>query len=467
MKIDYDEALNCVNTYSRPSELKITDIRTADVVDSPAQTSFIKIYTNQGICGFGEVRDGASKLYALMLKGRLLGENPCNIDYLFRRIKQFGNHSRQAGGVCGIELALWDLAGKAYGVPVYQMLGGKFRDKAPSYYDTPIDTSVYRNGMDFDEVYDGKKAGEEILRHVKDGWAFYKLGNLEGLLYDSGTVSFQTNFYEDMKEARSLPEKLKNGPDRLAYYASRNREYYYADMEPSRKGIRYTEATLDRAEKFVKDIRSVIGNDIQFAFDHVGHMGVKDAIRLARRLEKYNIAWLEDVFPWFRTEQYAKLARATTTPICTGEDFYLKESVEPLLASGGVDIVHPDILSAGGIMETKKIGEMAQKYGVKMAIHMCEGPVAYMAAGHIGVATNNFLAIETIQDLRDWWKDIAVSNPRRIYENGGVTPSEQPGLGIMDLNDEVLREHVDPRYPEIWKPTDEWNEEYSVDRHWC
>ena len=91
----------------------------------------IRIDTNQGIYGLGEVRDGASKNYALMLKSRLLGENPCNVDKLFRKIKQFGGHARQAGGVCGVEMALWDLAGKAYNVPVYQMLGGKFRDRDP------------------------------------------------------------------------------------------------------------------------------------------------------------------------------------------------------------------------------------------------------------------------------------------------------------------------------------------------
>src|SRR5216683_5395572 len=125
-----------VNTYSRPSELRITDMRFVDIVGAPMHCVLLKLYTNQGLVGFGEVRDGASKTYALMLKSRILGENPCNIDKIFRRIKQFGGHGRQAGGVCGIELALWDLAGKAYGIPVYQMLGGKFRDKVRIYADT-------------------------------------------------------------------------------------------------------------------------------------------------------------------------------------------------------------------------------------------------------------------------------------------------------------------------------------------
>src|SRR5580698_8792955 len=135
-----DETLDALpqstNTNSKPSDLKITDLRVAVVARAPMTCPLIRIDTNQGIYGLGEVRDGASKTYALFLKSRLLGENPCNIDRIFRKIKQFGGHSRQAGGVCGVEMALWDIAGKAFGVPVYQMLGGKFRDKIRCYADT-------------------------------------------------------------------------------------------------------------------------------------------------------------------------------------------------------------------------------------------------------------------------------------------------------------------------------------------
>ena len=118
-----------VSGNSRPSQLKITDLRTATVGWDGWRFTLIRIDTNQGLSGYGEVRDGASKTYALMLKNRLLGENPCNVDKLFRKIKQFGHHARQGGGVCGVEMALMDLAGKAYGVPAYALAGGKFRDR--------------------------------------------------------------------------------------------------------------------------------------------------------------------------------------------------------------------------------------------------------------------------------------------------------------------------------------------------
>ena len=139
MDKNFEQVLDHVNTYSRPSELKITDMRAVDIVDAPMHCTILKIMTNQGITGYGEVRDGGSRNFALALKSRIIGENPCNIDKIFRRLKQFGGHARQGGGVCAIELALWDLAGKAYGIPVYQMLGGKFRDRVRCYADTDVE----------------------------------------------------------------------------------------------------------------------------------------------------------------------------------------------------------------------------------------------------------------------------------------------------------------------------------------
>ena len=132
---------------------------------------------------------------------------------------------------------------------------------------------------------------------------------------------------------------------------------------------------LDVLEQYVSDVRSVIGYEIPLAIDHVGHIGVTECIKLAKRAEKYNIAWIEDMLPWQMTEGYKRLAAATCVPLCTGEDIYLKENFIPLLESGALGVIHPDILSTGGILETKKIGDMAQDHGVAMAIHMAETPI--------------------------------------------------------------------------------------------
>src|SRR5436305_5446917 len=157
-----DAAVQNTNTNSKPSDLKITDLRVAVVARAPMTCPLIRIDTNQGIYGLGEVRDGASKTYALLLKSRLLGENPCNVDKIFRKIKQFGGHSRQAGGVCGVEMALWDLAGKAYNVPIYQMLGGKFRDRIRCYADTT-------------ESHDPKEYGQRLKARRDQGFTWLKM----------------------------------------------------------------------------------------------------------------------------------------------------------------------------------------------------------------------------------------------------------------------------------------------------
>src|SRR5690349_16756402 len=157
-----DAAVQNVNKNSNPSQLKITDLRCATITGAPMTDTIIRIDTNQGIYGLGEVRDGASARYALVLKSRILGENPCNIDKIFRKIKQFGADSRQAGGVCAIEMALWDLAGKVYGVPVYQMLGGKFRDKIRCYADTT-------------ESEDPKIYGQRLKARKDQGFTWLKM----------------------------------------------------------------------------------------------------------------------------------------------------------------------------------------------------------------------------------------------------------------------------------------------------
>src|SRR6476620_3773605 len=125
-----------VNRMSSPSDLKITDMRYA-VTTVLGRTAMIRIDTNQGIYGLGEVRDGADERYALMLKSRILGQNPCNVEQIFKSIRQFGGQARQAGGVCAVEMALWDICGKAYNVPCWQLLGGRYRDKIRMYADTP------------------------------------------------------------------------------------------------------------------------------------------------------------------------------------------------------------------------------------------------------------------------------------------------------------------------------------------
>lgn len=442
-----------VNRNSGPSQLRITDIRFADVVGAPMHCTLMKIYTNQGIVGLGEVRDAGNRVFAEMLKSRLLGENPCNVEKLFRRIKQFGGPARQGGGVCGVEVALWDLAGKAYGVPVYQMLGGKYRDRIRIYCDTDVEGK-----------HTGTDMGNALKARMERGFTFLKMDLGLGILRDEpGTVCAPLGLMEEMY-----------GAERLAWTATvpeekrqlRNRAYDLFNVPHPFTGIHVTEKGLDVLEQYVKDVRAVIGYEIPLAIDHFGHICVEDCIRLCRRIEKYNIAWAEDMIPWQYTDQYKRLSESTTVPICTGEDIYLAEGFEPLLTNRALSVIHPDILTSGGILENKKIGDLAQRHGVAMAVHMAESPVSAYACVHSVAATENFYVLENHSVDVPWWDDMVIGAPKKIVQNGFIQVPDKPGLGVDDYNDEVIREHLHPDYPELWTETSRWDDVYSHDRLW-
>lgn len=444
-----EDALNRVNTSSRPSDLRITDIRVAEITGAPFRSALLKIYTNQGIVGLGEVRDGASATYALMLKSRLLGENPCDVDRLFRRIKQFGGHGRQGGGVSAIEIALWDLAGKAYGAPIYQMLGGKFRDKVRCYCDTDADRPS------------GTEMGKRLKERMDKGFTFLKmdLGLME-IAHIPGAVVGPAGVLEGFKQ-HAGGIRATNNDERKA----RNLVYDAQNVMHPFTGLHFSEKGLDLLEQYIAEVREVIGPEIPLAIDHLGHISLQDGIRLAQRIEKYTPAWLEDVIPWQHAESYRRLQEATSVPICTGEDIYLKEGFEPLF-NAGISVIHPDILTTGGILETKKIGDAAQDHGIAMAIHMAESPIAAIAAAHIATATENFLALEYHSVDVPWWDDIVTGFDGPIVKDGFIELSDKPGLGIDDVNDEVLLQHLQPGVTGIWQPTDQWDNDVSWDRTW-
>lgn len=444
-----------MNYNSYPSQLKITDIRFADIDGAPKHCLLLKIYTNQGIVGYGELRDASSRTYAAMLKNRLIGENPCNVEKLIRRIKQFGHHSRQGGGVSGIEVALWDLAGKAYGVPVYQLIGGKYRDRIRMYCDTDAD----------DRGDTGRNMGEALKKRLEMGYTFLKMDVSIGMLMGKeGTLTAPLGFLEDMK--KYAPSTLNSARGSLHSKDTLGKAYDIVTTAHPFTGIRITEKGLDILEDYVAQVRDVIGYDVPLAIDHFGHVCVEDCIRFARRMEKYNIAWLEDMVPWQYTQQYVRLANSTCVPLATGEDIYLKENFEPLIKSGGVSVVHPDVLTAGGILETKKIGELAYDHGVATAIHMAESPIGCMAAVHAAAAMPRVLAVEFHSADVPWWNDIVKGLPNPIVQNGYIEVPEAPGLGIESLNEEVIAAHIHKDIPGVWEPTTQWDKEWSNDRLW-
>ena len=432
-----------------PSTLKITDLRFADIDGAPKRCTLIKLYTNQGLIGYGEVRDASSRTYAAMLKSRILGENPCCVEKIFRRIKQFGGDSRQAGGVSGIEVACWDLAGKAWGVPVWQMLGGKFRDRVRCYCDT-------------DSEGGGRDMGRALKERMARGFTFLKMDlGIELLMNVPGALCAPLGFLDTMKEYKQV---FKTPHGSISPGAMRGAAYDLFNTEHPFTGIHITEVGLDYLENYMAEVRSEVGYEVPIAIDHLGHIPLEDCIALARRLEKYHLSWMEDALPWKYTDQWKRLHEAANVPLGTGEDMYLKESFKPLLESGALAVVHPDILTAGGILETKKIGDLAEEYGVQMDLHMAESPVACLAAVHVAAATRNFMALELHSVDVPWWGELV--NPALKYDGGFIAVPDAPGLGIESLNEELIKRQLHPDFPEAWAPTDEWNKEWANDRRW-
>ena len=440
-----------------PSTLRITDMRFCDIDGAPKRCTILKIFTNQDLVGYGEVRDASSKTYALMLKSRILGENPCDVDRIFHKIKQFGGPSRQGGGVSGIEIALWDLAGKAWGVPLWQLLGGKYRDKIRAYCDTDVD------GKDESAV----AMAAALRRRMDMGFTVLKMDLGIGLLLDvPGAICAPLGFIDDMKQFAGHILNVQGGSvtqDMVKHQKS----YQIVTTSHPNTGIQITEKGLDYLEAYIKEIRETIGYEVPLAIDHFGHVQLESCIRFCRRMEKYNLAWAEDLAPWMYTDQYQRLRAATTIPICTGEDIYLKEGFEPLIKGGGVSVIHPDVLTCGGALELKKIADMADENGVAVAIHMAESPIGCLAAIHAAAAMHNVLAMEFHSVEVPWWHDmVRLNDDRPILENGFYNVPNGPGLGIGSLNEELLREHINHNIPGMWEPTEEWNREFSNDRIW-
>jgi L-alanine-DL-glutamate epimerase-like enolase superfamily enzyme len=417
-----------VNSGSGPSALKITDLRVATIVKpGPSPCSLIRIDTNQGIYGLGEVRDGASSTYALFLKSRIIGENPLQLDRIFRKIAQFGGPARQGGGVCAIEMALWDIVGKVYNAPAYAMVGGgKFRDKIRVYADTTEskDPKIYAQRMK------ERKEGMGIT------WLKMDLG-VDMVSDTPGTVTERSDLTP--WEQTQLPHPL------LA-------------MEVTDKGI----AML---EEYVAAVRDAVGMEIPLSMDHLGHLGVKSIIRLGQAYEKYNLSWIEDVIPWTYTDLLKQINDASPTPILTGEDIYLKEPFRVLCERHAVSKIHPDLATSGGILETHKIGDMAEEFGVPMAMHFAGTPVCCMANVHCAAATQNFLALENHSLDVPWWSSLVeegVSTP--IVNHGWIEVPDRPGLGVT-LNEDVVRQHLMPGTG-YFEPTPQWDQERSWDRVW-
>ncbi len=386
-------AENGVNVNSAPSDLKITDMR-ACTVAANYDYPIIRIDTNQGVYGYGEVRDAGVKGIALVLKAHLLGENPLNIASILRKIRPFAGQGRMGGGFSAVDMALHDIAGKVYGVPAWRLLGSKVRDKIRIYCDT--------TGHKDPKIY-----GERMKKRQQMGFTYFKMDLYTSLVADRpGAVH-------------------ENGA-------------------ATEKGLGYM-------CEYIAAVRDAIGWDKPLGADHFGRLSVKDCIRYARAFEPYQLAWAEDFISCQDWKGFKQITESTTTPILTGEDaFGLEEGFQDLIDNHAIDLIHPDPETSGALLETKRIIDYAHFNGIRSAIHFAGSPVGCMASVHMAATIPDLLAMENHAVDMPWWDDLVTGPKKPIIQDGYIPVPDTPGLGV-ELNEAVIKEHL--RYPGYFEPT--------------
>lgn len=387
------KAVSPVNTNSAPSGLKITDMR-ACTVAANYDYPIIRIDTNQGVFGLGEVRDAGVKGIALILKAHVLGKNPLQIESILDSIRQFAGQGRMGGGYSAVDMALHDIAGKVYGVPAWRLVGPKYRERICIYCDT--------TGHKDPKIY-----GERMLKRKKMGFTFFKMDLYTSMVADRPGAVHQ------------------NGA-------------------ATEKGLKYL-------CEYIEAVRDSIGWDAPLGADHFGRLSVNDSIRYARAFEPYQLAWAEDFISYRDWRGFKAISDATTTPILTGEDaFGLEEGFQNLIENHAVDIIQPDPETSGGLRETKKIADYADMHGIPTVLHFAGSPVGCMAAVHLAATLKNFIVMENHAVDMPWWSDLVKGLSQPIIQNGYIPVPDSPGLGV-ELNEQVIKEHL--RYPGYFDPT--------------
>lgn len=379
--------------------MKITAVKTAATVGH-CMHLWVRIETDAGITGLGECVHGGHAAIALIhdLTPKLVGSDPFAVDAIFERLRrglvfEGGFAGALITALTGIEIALWDLKGKALKTPVYELLGGRFRDRIRVYADCEVTP-----GMNFDEC---KKVVDEVL---EKGFTALKID------LDIGAYGkYQSEVAHFVK-------------DRFNHTAG--------------------EWEHDRMVRLAEMVKRAAGKTIDVACDLHTRLDVPSAIRLASDLEGLHLMWLEEPVPPENVAAMREIKRTTSTPICAGENLYLRQGFRDLIESQAVDVIMPDIPKCGGLSECRKIANMAETYYIPFAPHNVSSPIGTMASAHVCATVPNFLVLEFHWLHRDYWTTIT-TRKTDIIKDGHIALDDAPGIGL-ELDEAVARAHQYP-----------------------
>ena len=368
-------------------EMKIRDIKIAVVNTGPWPTpvpkdygwALIRVITDEGIDGYGETFAAPRLVETLeAIKPRLIGEDPTNLNRIQHLV---GGRFRS-----GIEIACWDILGKDLGAPLYKLFGGEYRRRIRMYADSG---GPYGWGLGSSDPEDFAKRARQVLSRG----------------FDAMKIDLDAPQHQEMGFNRSL-----------------------------------SAAEINLMVDQVKAVRDVIGEEMPLAVDCHGKYSVNDAIKLANRLEEFNIWWLEDPIPGRNFDALLEVKKATRTPISTGEQLASRYEFRGLIEKQAASIIGPDSRSTGGLLEFKAVMDVADLYYIPCGPHNMTSPIGTVATAHVCAATKNFIALEHhFQDF-PWWEDL-VREPKPLIDRGYLTLPEKPGIGV-EINEEEVLKHI-------------------------
>ncbi len=399
--------------------MRITKIETA-VIEANYDWTIVKVSTDKSVTGWGEAFFAPGLTGVIREFNEFLpGEDPRDVDRLTRLMRTAMGATGTAGmgyhAISGVETALWDIVGKASGLPVYQFLGGKYRDRVRIYADC--------------HAGKGLSSLSPVLLPRTPGWA-QKPGKAK-----REKTELSPKYHGGQKiEARKI-----RAADYAKHAVAMKRRGFTAlkfDVDvPSQYSLDDYNRSLTRKEinlmaGLVGSLRKALGPEVDLAIDCHWNYGVNDAIKLARACEEFDLLWLEDPIPPENTDAMRRVTDATTTPIATGENHYQRHHFRELLEREAVDILAPDYQKVGGLLEGRRIADMAEVHYVAVAPHNISSPIGTMASAHLCAATPNFLALEWHAESVPFFDELIMGRKKPLIEKGYVEVTEKPGLGI-------------------------------------
>lgn len=394
---------NHAENRSPDRDIEITDIETC-VIQGNFEWNFVKVHTDAGVTGIGESYRAGNVTDIMEYMARfLIGENPLDVERLFdRMVQETSSHGGTTGKVVtaasGIEIALWDVAGKLLDVPVYQLLGGKYRDDVRIYCDC--------------------HAGEAY--EVEDGY------------HDPADETVYT--------PEAYAQEAKRVTDMGFTALKFDLDIDHHDNYPDPYNGRVSNGAIEHKRKIVEAVRDAVGYNLDLAFDIHWDYTVESAKRLAKKLEPYDLMWLEDLIPPENMAAQRDIARSTNVPLATGENRFRVHEFKELLYDQSVDIVTPDPTTCGGLAESKAIANRAAENYIPFSPHNICSPVGTMACAHLGAAIPNFSVLEYHALEVGWWDDL-IMRDEPVIQDGYIEIPELPGLGV-ELDEDVAREHL-------------------------